>query len=112
MSTGNTIKMIRKQKGISAELLAEKVGVSPSTIYRYESGETRKVSDLLIDKIADVLHVSKLTLIAEDIDVEVLDAQMKADWIKEELIRMRITDSEFDLLENYIQFLKSQRRGY
>lgn len=111
MSTGNTIKMIRKQKGISAELLAEKVGVSPSTIYRYESGETRKVSDLLIDKIADVLHVSKFTLIAEDIDVEVLDAQMKADWIKEELIRMRITDSEFDLLENYIQFLKSQRRG-
>jgi len=43
MNTGDRIKLRRKQLGISADVLAEKIGVSRSTMFRYESGDIEKV---------------------------------------------------------------------
>ena len=43
MNTGDRIKLRRKQLGISADTLAEKIGVSRSTMFRYESGDIEKV---------------------------------------------------------------------
>ena len=37
--TGEQIKKRRKQLGMSADELAEKLGVSRSTIFRYEKGD-------------------------------------------------------------------------
>lgn len=55
MNTGERIKQLRKEKGLSAEFIAGKIGVSPSTIYRYENNE---IASMKIDKlkmIADLL---------------------------------------------------------
>ena len=41
--TGEQIKKRRKQLGMSADELAEKLGVSRSTIFRYEKGDIDKV---------------------------------------------------------------------
>jgi transcriptional regulator with XRE-family HTH domain len=43
MSTGPRIKERRKQLGMSADQLAEKIGVSRSTVFRYENGYIEKV---------------------------------------------------------------------
>lgn len=43
MTTGERIKELRKEKGITAEDLAKDLGVSPATIYRYEKGDIEKV---------------------------------------------------------------------
>lgn len=110
MKKGQIIKQIRKSKHMSAEQLAEKIGISPATMYRYENGELSKIPDVTINKLAEVLGVSKLTLLDEEFDYDLMDAKIKADWIKEELIRMRINDEEFELLESYIDFLISRRK--
>lgn len=43
MSTGSRIKERRKQLCLTADQLAEKVGVSRSTMFRYENGDIEKV---------------------------------------------------------------------
>ena len=58
MNTGEKIKAIRKEMGISAEYIASNIGVSPSTIYRYENND---IASMKIDKlkaIASILHTS------------------------------------------------------
>ena len=39
MDVGERIKERRKQLGLSAEQVAAELGVSPATVYRYESNE-------------------------------------------------------------------------
>ena len=58
MTIGKRIKARRKQIGMSAETLAAKVGVSPVTIYRYESGDIEKVDSIKLEQIAEALGVS------------------------------------------------------
>ncbi len=55
---GDRIRKVRKQKGVSVAQLAEKIGVTRSTLYRYENGEINKFPVQLIPKIAEALHVS------------------------------------------------------
>lgn len=51
MNTGEKIKAIRKDLGFSAEYIAEKIGVSPSTIYRYENND---IANMKIDKLKSI----------------------------------------------------------
>lgn len=51
MNTGEKIKAIRKDLGLSAEYVAEKIGVSPSTIYRYENND---IANMKIDKLKSI----------------------------------------------------------
>lgn len=58
MNIGGKIKNRRKELGMSAEDLAAKLNISPSTVYRYENSD---ISNMGIDKlalIAQALHVS------------------------------------------------------
>ena len=43
MPAGNRITKLRKQMGLTAEALAERVGCSPATMYRYENGTTKRL---------------------------------------------------------------------
>lgn len=58
MTTGERIKLRRKELSMSAEQLAEKVHLSPATIYRYEKGDIEKVSADILKKIAKALNSS------------------------------------------------------
>lgn len=58
MTVGQRIKARRKQLGMNAETLADKLGVSPSTIYRYESGAIEKVDVAIIGPIAEALNTT------------------------------------------------------
>ena len=58
MSVGKNIKARRKELNMSAETLAEILGVSPSTIYRYESGDIEKVDSAKLIPIAEALKTS------------------------------------------------------
>lgn len=55
---GARIKTARKKAGISAEALAAHLGIAPSTVYRYENGETAKLPAMLIKPLADHLNVT------------------------------------------------------
>lgn len=58
MKTGYRIKERREALTMSAEKLAEKVGVVKTTIYRYEKGSIDKISAETIEAIAYVLQTT------------------------------------------------------
>ena len=62
MNIGEKIKLRRKELKISADDLADAVGVSRSTIFRYEKGDIEKVGPEVLKKIADKLKVSPADL--------------------------------------------------
>lgn len=63
---GMRIKQRRKELGYSAEKLAELVGVSPATIYRYENNEIRNMGAGKLRPIADALNTTPATLMGWD----------------------------------------------
>ena len=58
MTTGQRMKDRRKAIGISAEKLADMLGVSPATIYRYENGDIEKVPGDRLGPIAIALQTT------------------------------------------------------
>ena len=106
---GRNIRFLRKQLGLTQTELGEKLGKAKTTIASYEQdARCPKMDDLR--EIAIFFKISPDRLINEDLTRKSFkDVELQADWIREELIKMEMTDKEFDLLENYIQFLKSQR---
>lgn len=57
MNIGESIKNIRKSKGITQKELAERIGITDSAITKYEKGDREPGWETLY-KIADVLEVS------------------------------------------------------
>ncbi len=66
MTTGERMKARRKELGLSAETVAEKLGCSPATIYRYENGGIEKVPGNQLDPIARVLQTTPAYLMGWD----------------------------------------------
>lgn len=66
MTTGDRIKACRKELGFSAEFVAEKLGVSPATVYRYENGDIEKVPAGTLIRLADILGTSTEYLLGLD----------------------------------------------
>ena len=62
MNVGERIKQRRKELKMSADALSERVGVSRSTIFRYEKGDIEKVGPEVLKKIADTLNISPAEL--------------------------------------------------
>lgn len=58
MNVGERIKTRRKQLGLSAEQVAAELGVSPATVYRYESSEIMNMRIDKLEPIAKALHTS------------------------------------------------------
>lgn len=63
VNVGEKIKQRRKELNISADQLAEELGVNRATIYRYERGEIKKVSTDVLLEIADILKISPIELL-------------------------------------------------
>ena len=60
------MKARRKELGFSAEYVAEKLGVSPATIYRYEKGEIEKMPGNILEPISKILRTTPAYLMGWD----------------------------------------------
>ena len=70
MTTGQRMKNRRKAIGLSAERVADILGVSPATIYRYENGDIEKVPGDRLVPIASALQTTPAYLMGwEDDDI-------------------------------------------
>lgn len=58
MTTGERIKARRKELGITADNLAETIGVARSTIFRYENGSIEKITLNALTPIARALRTT------------------------------------------------------
>jgi len=68
MKIGERIKEIRKGKGISVEEVAEKLGVSVSTVYRYENSSITKIPIDVIDKLCKILDTTTSELMGNSVE--------------------------------------------
>ena len=67
MTVNQKLRIIRKEKGITTTRLADMVGVSQSSIVRYENGSVSYIPVSLLEKIAAVLDCSVSQLTEGDI---------------------------------------------
>lgn len=62
MTIGERIKAIRQEKKISINYIASELGVSKTTIYRYEDSTIEKIPLQYFDKLCEILGVSAAEL--------------------------------------------------
>ena len=63
---GNRLKAFRLGSGLSAEEIAQKLGISRTALYRFEKGELAKIETL--ENLADLLKVSVPTLLGVGVE--------------------------------------------
>ena len=67
MTIGERIKNLRKEKKISVDFLAPELGVSKTTIYRYEDSTIEKIPVNIFDKLCVLLGVTPAELMGNTI---------------------------------------------
>lgn len=80
--TGQRIKTQRKQLGMSADEVAGKLGVSRSTIFRYENGHIEKVPANVLERLAEILNTTPTYLMGWDDDSNE-SSSLELDMVKE-----------------------------
>ncbi|MGL9877552.1 helix-turn-helix domain-containing protein [Enterococcus sp. DIV0240d] len=68
MDIGERIKLRRKELKLSADAVAEKLGVSRSTIFRYEKGDIEKLPTNILGDIAEILKTTPAFLMGWEYD--------------------------------------------
>lgn len=66
MTTGERIKALRQELGMSQAELGEKIGVKTPAIYKYENGLVVNLKRSTIEKLATALNVSPSYLMGFD----------------------------------------------
>ena len=77
MSIGENIRRIRNEQGILADDLAAQLGISRSTMFRYESGQIKKVPPDVLARIAEALHTTPARLAGWDTTVDEFTASFR-----------------------------------
>lgn len=67
MTIGERIKNIRKSKKISVDYLAKELGVSKTTIYRYEDSTIEKIPIKIFDQLCILLEVTPAELMGNTV---------------------------------------------
>lgn len=62
MKLGERIKQRRKEKGISAEKMAKQLGVSISTVYRYENSSIEKIPVHIFEEMCHILDTTTMEM--------------------------------------------------
>lgn len=84
MDFGKNLRMLRYASGLSAEALAERIGITKNMLYLYESGHCLpKLSTML--KMCTELNVTPNSLLGYDVESDLNEAQMQLDGISEQL---------------------------
>lgn len=102
MSVGKNIRYFRNRKGISQEVLGEKVGLSKSQISQIETG-AKSTSVERLSKIADVLGINVSDLYDEEDKIKDEDAWIIfTDELKKEGIKPEQAKKWIDFAKQFI----------
>ncbi len=100
------IKERRKELGLSAETVAEKLGISPATMYRYEKNDIKKFPIDILKPLADVLHTTPAYLMGWEEEV----TKLSDDELDDQIIKVfnRLSEEKQKQALDYLTFLASQ----
>lgn len=85
MNIGQRIKKIRKEKGLSVDYIADKLGKNRATIYRYESNEIENLPYPILVPLAEILGTTPMYLMG----------------LEENTEEIKVTKEEKQLLDDY-----------
>ncbi len=110
MTTAERIKQRRKDLGLRAEDVAERIGVSPSTMFRYENGEIEKLPINHLVPIAKALHTSVDYLMGWTED-EKEPIPMDEDRLDQEFVRLfeQLGNDQKDLIVRAMKGILSEK---
>lgn len=107
MTVGERIKMRRKALGLSADQVAERVGVNRATIYRYESDEIKNMGTETLVPLAAALRTTPAWLLtgdeedqAEEMDVALERFYGKYHGLMKKMVKM--TPEDMDRIEKIV----------
>lgn len=104
-STGEIIKQLRESKGMSVEQLADKIGKSRTTVWRYENGSIEQMPYTVLIPIAKALNVAPTVLLGIDENNYSTLLDTLTDYIKDNLF----AEYEIEDLIDYAKFIVSKR---
>lgn len=113
---GERIKLRRKELGISADELAEKLNVSRSTIFRYENGGIEKVPVEYIGTIAKALYTTPSYLMGWEDNLE-CDTDFVAEMFKDQEVVLNVKKlidlrkENRKIVYEMIDFLSKKEKG-
>ena len=97
MSTiGRRIKERRKELGLSADALAQRIGKSRATVFRYENGEIEKLPIDVAKPIAEALGLTLAALLGWDDNAVVIPYEQA-----QETLNIVLSEDELELLDLY-----------
>lgn len=110
MTTAERIKRRRKDLGLRAEDVAERIGVSRSTMFRYENGEIEKLPINHLVPIAKALHTSVDYLMGWTED-EKEPIPMDEDRLDQEFVRLfeQLGNEQKDLIVRAMKGILSEK---
>ena len=110
MTTAERIKQRRKDLGLRAEDVAERIGVSRSTMFRYENGEIEKLPINHLVPIAKALHTSVDYLMGWTED-EKEPIPMDEDRLDQEFVRLfeQLGNEQKDLIGRAMKGILSEK---
>lgn len=97
IALGKRFKSLRVNCGLTQKQLAEKVGITPTTLSRYEQGYIDHINTSMISKFAEIFGVSPVYLLGVDFDKE--DYVLSSDEL-DELTSMlqNLTKNQIDII--------------
>lgn len=96
------MKSRREELNMSYQTLSEKVGISKSTLQRYETGYIKNMPVDKLEEIADALNVSPAYLMGwEDHTPSTLAAHFDGE---------EYTEDEMEEIKNFASFVKNRRK--
>lgn len=104
MEVNELIKKRRKQLGLSAEAVAEKVHVSPATMYRYENGDVKKIPIQVIKDLSVVLHLDPYSLYDFDQATDELEKSINSKVVKIPVLGKVQAGYPIEAMENIIDY--------
>ena len=93
---GQRIKERRKELGLSADDLAQRIGKSRATVFRYENGELEKLPIDVAKPIAEALGLTLAALLGWDDNAVVIPYEQA-----QETLNIVLSEDELELLELY-----------
>ena len=112
MTIGERIKARRKELGFSAENLAEKLNVSPATIYRYEKGDIVKIPGSVLEQLSKILQTTPARLMGWEDQAEqsipTEDEELKQIWEKIKSGKNRALLVGFNGSREYVELTDEQ----
>ena len=72
MNVGYRMKQRRKELKLSADVVAEKIGVNRSTVFRYEKGDIEKLPIEILEPLSEILRTTPQYLMGWDNNLDIM----------------------------------------